>query len=418
MLVFYPLYILVLISLFLIIFGILKYKNIINPISFTIGISIFLFTIISSFSLINIFETSELEEISNINYTYWMSITFLLGYLLAFVCRFKRLHYIYINLLSILTLRSEYKFYKFSFSLLFLLLFCSFLLFICLAYYGKGGILWVTNPRDAYLFYRFNVGHFFAFTQWTLTFSFLYYLWFRRPKFLKLILIILIWLCITYFLGSKSMMLTNIIIGTIYYNFYIKKLSLFNVIFLFLSLFILISCLITIQRGNDYSIDFFTIFSQFENYFKEYFQTTTLFLSKFDEFGFQYGKAFVSSFWVLIPRYIYYDKPYEYGISLIHKKLFPGLAEQGHTDGILEWSLYYLDFGILGVFFSGLFIGIFQKIVYEYFLSHKNEFFAFTLMIHFSISPIWSFATIPMVFFLCLLQGLCLRLKFYKTVIS
>jgi hypothetical protein len=417
MLKFYPLYILGLISLFSIIFGILKYKNTINPFSFTIAISIFLFTIISSFSLIEGIEKSDIDEISIINYTYWMSITYLLGYLLPFFYRFKKLNYIYSNLLSILNLRSEFKFYKFSFYSFFLLLFCSFLLFICLAYYGEGGILWVTNPRDAYLFYRFNAGHFFALTQWTLTFSLLYYLWFRRPKFFELTLIILIWLCITYFLGSKSMILTNIIIGTIYYNFYVNKLTLFNIIFLFLSTLLFISCLIIIQRGSDYSIDFITIYNQFTNYFKEYFRTSALFLSRFDEFGLQYGKAFISSFWVLIPRFIYSDKPYEYGVSLVHQKLFPGLAEQGHTDGILEWTLFYLDFGICGVFFSALFIGIFHKIIYEYFLTHKNEFFAFTLMIHFAIIPIWSFATIPVVFFLCLLQNLYLRLKFYKTAI-
>jgi hypothetical protein len=139
-----------------------------------------------------------------------------------------------------------------------------------------------------------------------------------------------------YFLGSKNNILILVVISGVYYNFYIKRISLLGcLLFLFIS-FSSILGLLYLQGSYD------TLFYGM-NYFKDYFNTTFKFISRFDEFGFRYGKGWLSSLWFYVPRGLFPDKPFEYGLTLIHRTLFPGYAALGHTPGSLPWSLAYLD---------------------------------------------------------------------------
>ena len=82
---------------------------------------------------------------------------------------------------------------------------------------------------------------------------------------------------------------------------------------------------------------------------------------------------------------------FEYGDSLIHAVLFPGLAESGHTSGYLMWSGLYLDFGMLGVALGAFVSGMFVKIFFEYFLYKCRSLTVFMAMVHFCFWPIWFF---------------------------
>jgi hypothetical protein len=147
----------------------------------------------------------------------------------------------------------------------------------------------------------------------------------------------------------------------------------------------------------------------FSSYFKEYFDTTAQFLWRFDEFGYRYGGAAVSDLWFYVPRGLFPDKPYEYGLTLIHQVLFPGMAETGNTPGILPWATAYLDFGVIGVFVSGILGGLWQRAAFEYFLKHRHSFFAFLLMMQFALFPPLPFATAGMTFILAI--GFCIYFR-------
>jgi hypothetical protein len=132
-----------------------------------------------------------------------------------------------------------------------------------------------------------------------------------------------------------------------------------------------------------------------------YFDTTAKFLGQFERLGFQYGSAFLGQFWEMVPRSLYPDKPYVYGQFIIHETLDPGMLEKGRARGTLKWTKYYLDFGIIGVFFVGFFSGIFKKISYDYFLKHRRNPFAFMIMMQVGIITIFNYTNI--LFFLILL---------------
>jgi len=274
---------------------------------------------------------------------------------------------------------------------------------VTLAMYGGGGMLWLTNTREAYISYRAGAGPFFVLTQWFLMCALLYYLWTNKTRIIKLFFILLLFSIVMYFLGSKNNILMVLLVGAMYYNFYIKKIPV--LVFPALVFLVLLEFYILLLVQGSYE-SFLTA----GLYFRDYFDTTTQFISRFEEFGFQHGRGWLSSLWFYVPRGLYPDKPYEYGITLIHKALFPGAAEIGLTPGLLQWSLAYLDFGVIGVFVNGLLIGLWQKISYEYFLKHKQKLFAFVLGLQFAIWPIWPFASILFVAILSIVLSIFLKL--------
>jgi hypothetical protein len=147
------------------------------------------------------------------------------------------------------------------------------------------------------------------------------------------------------------------------------------------------------------------------DYFKDYVATTASFLGRFDEFGFRFGSASLSDLWFYVPRSIYPAKPFEYGLSLIHQVLFPGMAELGNTPGILPWALPYLDFGTFGVFASGVIGGMFKRLAYEFFLERRNSIFAFVLVMQLALFPIFIYANLPLSILIAFLLARYARLR-------
>ena len=188
---------------------------------------------------------------------------------------------------------------------------------LALAMFGGGGMLWLTNTTEAYITYRAGAGPFFLLTQWFLICALLYYIWATKPQILRLLMTLSVFSVITYFLGSKYNIIVILIVGITYYHFYIKRVPL--MIFPLLALLILSElALLLIIQGSYQSV------LEVGLYFRDYFDTTAQFLSRFEEFGFHYGQGWLSSLWFYIPRGFYQDKPYEYGFTLIHKVLFRG----------------------------------------------------------------------------------------------
>jgi hypothetical protein len=137
-------------------------------------------------------------------------------------------------------------------------------------------------------------------------------------------------------------------------------------------------------------------------YFSEYSLTTAMYLS--DEFlPLGLGQYSISSLWYFVPRSLYPDKPFEYGVLNIHKVLFPAAAAKGNTPGISQWMLAYIDFGRVGVFMFGVLLTSFSRFIYNLFENNKDSVFLFVIMIHvciFKVLSLWpALATILILWF-------------------
>ncbi len=388
-------YILLLVVLICFIYGKRKYTTIFNPLSVNVVIYGVFFTGLSYLSTSMLRRDSVDFPIYYLDLAVAFSTVALISFALPFVLKLnitaryinKALDKICSNENASLPLS------KFGFIFLSLVCLGGFLSLIFLT---SGGSLWITNPREAYLHHRSGFGTYFVFYLYSLIILFLYTLYMCRPKFWGLLFITLIFFFLSLFSGQKSITMIIIIISICYYNFNVKNVSLRSAV-LFSSVFIfIISTLIllgagTEEQGFEIVLDYFN-----------YADASAEFLYRHEEFGYYFGKAFLTSFWALVPRALYPDKPFEYGTSLIHAIMYPGLAEEGHTAGILMWVSSYLDFGIIGVIISFGIQGLLSKIVFEWYLRRKDTLFSFVVMMQFTLFQIWLFLPAPFTFIMCL----------------
>ncbi len=386
--------------------GVKRYGTPLNPLTMFIATQMGLFTLLSA--LVTVYLLPEpAYDLVYAEYTVFISSLYTVGVTLPFLMRERMttriIGVVYRSFgLHYKSIASRFSLAQFAFMLL-----AAAASFVALATLGGGGLLWITDSREAYISYRAGVGPFYMLTQWFLSFALLYYLWTRRPTGIALYATLFVFGSAVYYLGSKGSVLLILIIGLVYINFIVHRLPLIT--YLIAAPAVLVLAVILMRVQGSYSSMVGAVF-----YFRDYFDTTAQFLSRFDEFGYRFGEGWLSSLWSYVPRAIYPDKPYEYGTILIHQVLFPGAAEAGHTPGILRWSLSYLDFGVAGVFLEALIIGVWLKAVYEYYLGNRDSFLAFVLMIHFCIWPVWQLAPLILVFVWSVFQSVFLRLRWQK----
>jgi len=403
-------WILGILAFLVVLYGIKRYRTPLNPLTVFAVMQIGLFTILSGIVAINMTPALAYTP-ADIVETILISMVYLGAAVLPYLFHGSLLSRWFGKGLSLFGLSSGVIATRFNAIKFALLLVGAAGAFAALALFGGGGILWFTNTREAYINYRAGAGPFFALTQWLLAFAMLYYIWSTKPRALKLLLVLVFFCAAMYPLGSKNNILTLLVIGVAYYNFCVKRIPLLGFIVL-VSLAVLAFLGLLLVQGSYQSLLEGTI------YFRDYFDTTAQFIYRFDEFGFRYGQGWLSSLWFYVPRGLYPDKPYEYGFTLFHQVLFPGAAAKGHTPGLLTWSLAYLDFGVFGVFVNGLLVGMWQRAAYEYFLKHKEKFFAFVLMMQFSIWSIWTFAPLVFLIILSVGQSIFLRLVWMRMATS
>jgi hypothetical protein len=394
--------VLIVLALYSFCYGVQRYKTLLNPLTIHVVLMVGLFTIGSAIASTYLTPGPLAYSLEDMALTCWLSTVNLFGVVFPYWFKGGTPARYFGYIMSILGLNSEKIGTQFSASKFSLLIFLAVVMYIGLALTGGGGSLWLTDPREAYLWNRAGAGHFFILTQWFLTFAFLYYLFSLKPKLFETLIIVFIFSILLLFLGKKQTVVLLWVIGFVYYNFYIAKIKTTVMVLISLvGLFSVLGLIIFTGGGT---------FLNALQYF-EYFNTTTWFLSRFEEFGYYYGRVLLTSMWVVVPRAWFPDKPFEYGASLIHQVLYPGFAEAGITPGYLIWSPSYLDFGVIGVLIAGLISGISQRMSYEYYLTHRKEFIAFGLMLQFSIMEIWVFVPAVIVFAWSILQVFILRLR-------
>ncbi|MEX2110702.1 MAG: hypothetical protein WD802_08880 [Gemmatimonadaceae bacterium] len=271
----------------------------------------------------------------------------------------------------------------------FLLLIAGALLsFIALAVFGGGGLRWLTDTRSAYIENRAGAGLFFALLEWLLVLALIYYLWSRRPtRVVPALAVVMLFAAAASYTGSKGNVLIMFVVFAVYYEYRVAPIPSWMYV-LMLPLTLAVFGWLLLRQGFGQNNLLMTLV-----YFKDYFNTSAQFLSRFDEFGYRYGAAALSELWFYVPRALYPDKPYEYGATLIHEVLFPGAAERGHTPGLLPWTVAYLDWGIAGVFCAGVWGSFWQRGAYEHFIRNRTSFFAFLYMMQVALWAPLPFAT-------------------------
>lgn len=383
-------------------YGIYRYRTPLNPLTFFSVIQIGLITLTSSLVAYSYLPWAGYPP-EALTKTALIVMAYFAGNIVAYLFMGNFPVRLFGWLVRLLGLGSERIATRFSVLKFLVLLGCAGGAFLALAVVGGGGMRWLTDTREMYITHRAGAGPFYAAMHWFLVFALLYYLWARRPCGIRLVFTTCLFALAAYFSGSKNNILTMLVIGVVYYNFCVRQIPIFGYIVFTGMILTLFSVLLVIHgmTGNLHEV--------FWSYFRDYFDVTAQFLWRFDEFGFRYGSASVSDLWFYVPRGLFPDKPYEYGVLLIHQVLFPGAAETGNTPGILSWALAYLDFGVIGVFVSGLLTGFWQRAAFEHFLKHRKSFFAFLLMMQFALWSPLPFATAGMTFILAI--GLCIYFR-------
>lgn len=385
-------------------YGLRRYRTLLNPLSVFAGFEIGLITLLSAWVTYSKLDTAP-YTVSDMAMTAYITLAQVAGFFLAFRLSGSLPARLFGKAVYALGLSSEnfarrYNIVKFG-----LLLLAALGAFAALAISGGGGWRWLTDTRATYIQNRAGAGLFFAAYQWFVTLALLYYLWARRPRSLRLALVLCLFAGLAYFSGSKNNIMILFIACIAYYHFKIKPLSFKTILLLGVLVFAGFLALLSLQSPN-----LAELFGSPMAYFRDYFDTTTRFLARFDEFGFRYGAASLSNFWFFVPRSLYPDKPYEYGLTLIHEVLFPHMAETGNTPGLLSWSLNYLDFGTPGVFLFGFANGLWKKASYDYYLAHRDSFFAFVFMMQFSLWAVLTFAPLLIVLVLNIALSIFFRL--------
>lgn len=242
--------------------------------------------------------------------------------------------------------------------------------------------LWITSPRDAYITLRSGFGIWWVLYQACIVIGFIIYLhkmYGMKRRMLSLMIAVGAAMSMMYFTGSKTAILLIPITGAIYYHFHWGRLPISKLLVLGGMVVVAFSILLG-ENGEDGN------FQGLIRYFSDYVPVTALAVDLIDSKGYLFGESFLTSFWYFVPRSLFPEKPYEYGIVLLHGELFPGSAELGQTPGILSWLGFYMDFGIIGVIIYGLVLGSFSRAVYLEFI-RTRDLGSFLLMISFCFVP-------------------------------
>ncbi len=359
-------YLIVFLCVLVFIFGLYFHNgDWLNPLTANVFLITGTFTIASYLAVLSFTELNEVSA-EHINYVFFISSLYLVFILAGYSLRRNLVRIFIYHWFDVFASNKET--HKSTIFYITALLLFSVLSYMALMYSSGVGLLWIQDTRSAYQLHRSGVGHWWLIYQWLLMAAFLKILFLTRVKRLPykwLILYSLFFMIGMYFSGSKSSVLSVFIVSFLYAHYFIKKISI-TFASLVAIIIIMIFLLLLVTSGAYESI------IMAPAYFIDYFYNAAEMLYRFEEIGFRYGEGWLTSLWFYVPRGFYSEKPYEYGLTLIHKILFPGMAEQGATPGIISWALSYLDFGVIGVALEGFIVGSFQRAIYVKFLERKN----------------------------------------------
>lgn len=209
---------------------------------------------------------------------------------------------------------------------------------------------WISYPRIGYQEYRRGNGHYWVFAQVLLSISAILLLVTSQTKF-KFIAYALANGAIWWFLGSKAFIIGFGSFATAMWfykfgkNFFILGLMII-MIFLIMIANWLLNTEMQLSLGDFSGImEYFDMYQVGIMYYKEYYA---------NQISLYYGDVYLSSFWSYVPRALYEDKPWVYGIYLVVDHFFPGGPESGNTPGFAGSVEQFADFGYAGLLVAPL----------------------------------------------------------------
>jgi len=253
-------------------------------------------------------------------------------------------------------LKSLFPFRISPFSALFLAA-CSLLV---LVYFGPAGLLWFTDPRDAYIIGRKGVGVAwvaFCFSNHAFAFCSLYDSSPKRKSLLRFLAVGAISLPLSVISGSKGQILSIVILILLLYIAPLIKLDIKAYFFKALSLrfnILLFSCLLVIPFA------FLAIFAfsriNLLDYTAElapYFAHLNITIDQLSSGepiikGIAYpGQIALTSIVNVVPRFLR-PADLDFGTNLLHRVLDSNSLDQGNTPFLDPFLIYVNDFGLYG----------------------------------------------------------------------
>jgi len=269
----------------------------------------------------------------------------------------------FINQLDVKLIR-VYRLRKSRMIILSIFLFIMFLLFFTLLTRDFGFLNWLKDPRTGYQFFRVGNGHWYALSLLCLSTSYAFMSLYMK-KLPSLILVFLFYSFIVFFFGSKGFILSYAIffLNLLWFR-RSKKLRLF--------LFTIPVVAFSLMLINFNPSSLLSIFSYFDHYVNSAMYFEAYNNSKIDLF---YGKIWLTDFYKYVPRSIYPDKPFVYGVIHVNELFFPGAAENTHTPVFGGPIALFADFGYIGVLLGSLFnISVVMEAVLMYSLYKNTDF--------------------------------------------
>jgi len=273
--------------------------------------------------------------------------------------------------------------------------FLFFLFFFLLSNSSFGFFNWLMDPRTGYQLYRVGAGQFWVLAISCLSISFTIFTIYAKNN-VTVFLFLVPYLYSAFLLGSKGIVLEFLVFFLI--ALWLRRLNGLKKIFLITVPLAFIIMLINFFNTsyNGGVIDYKAVFAYFDYYVNSAMYYQEYYSGNIDLF---YGKIYFSEYWNLVPRGLYHDKPFVYGITHVNEHFFPGAAEETNTPAFGGPVNYFADFGIIGVILL-TFLDPF-KFIYYFFLCQllkkynyeelKNNLFLFLLFLFFS-APFFLFS--------------------------
>ena len=208
---------------------------------------------------------------------------------------------------------------------------------------------WLANPREGYQLYRSGQGHWYALAMTTLgasmVLSFL-----GRPTPAAILPRALVYFALAYLLGSKTVLLAMFGALLVFLWFvqlrHLGKLMLVGAPVVFALLVWNLYLALAESFDPQSVLEYFDYYKNAADYYREVLSGS---LPLF------HGDVAWSSLWAYVPRALWPEKPYVYGIVLVNEIFFPGEAELTNTPAFGGAVEQYADFGVAGVLAFGFF---------------------------------------------------------------
>lgn len=228
---------------------------------------------------------------------------------------------------------------------LFLVIFLISFYFLASAEFGLTN--WLSNPRTGYQLFRLGQGHLYGIAISSLSVAMILAC-LSNPRPAILLRNLIIYLGFGYFLGSKGFLL-NIFFTSVVLLWFIRWRYLMSfLIFGGSTVFLLMIWNLFLSNFEDFDLQ------SIVNYF-DYYKNAALYYNEYlsGQLNLFHGDVAISSLWAYVPRFLYPDKPFAYGVVLVNEIFWPGAAELTSTPAFGGAVEQFADFGFIGVLIYG-----------------------------------------------------------------